>query len=377
MTAPVCLDLSELVANPLRSGIQRIEREAIRHWPGPAPLLACHVDGEGRLRRLPGAVLDVLCAEDDGSAVARQAERRALGELVAAGETLPAVAGMRLLNLELFFAPARADAHLRLAAGGVRVMWYLYDFLPFLRPDLFAQGTTRHCMHFLRGLRAAAALAFLSPQTREDYARHVVRRAPAAALGPVLLPGADGLGLERQRFAPGRHRFVAIGTVEPRKNPMALLLAFETLWRRGLDAHLVVAGRIAPDASEARDFFARHADEPRLVVLDQPADETLRGLLRAARAVVMPSEAEGFGLPPYEAIAAGIPAIASARLPSAAMLPQGAMLLEQMTAPALADAVAALLDDATAARLWQAAAALRLPRWAEFGRDLGAWAQDG
>ena len=84
-----------------------------------------------------------------------------------------------------------------------------------------------------------------------------------------------------------------------------MLRAFEALWAAGRDARLVVAGRLSPDAKEELAFFARHRENPRLVVLEQPADDTLRQLLRGARAVIMPSEAEGFGLPPYEALQAG------------------------------------------------------------------------
>jgi glycosyltransferase involved in cell wall biosynthesis len=377
MTAPplVHLDLSELIAAPLRTGIQRIEREAIRHWPGPAPLLPCCVDSDGQLLRLPQAVLEVLCAEDDGSPAAREAERQLLAQLASQGSPIPARDVQRLLNLELFFSPVRADAHLRLAAAGSRVLWYIYDFLPFLRPDLFTPGMTRHCMHFLRGLRAATGLAFLSEQTRQDYTRRVARTPLSAGTGPVILPGADGLRLERQSFSPERRDFVAIGTIEPRKNPMALLGAFELLWNGGTDVRLIVAGRMSPDAPDAHAFFARYAGSPNLVVMEQPADQTLRAVLRQARAVVMPSEAEGFGLPPYEALYAGIPSIASARLPSAALLPGGVRLLERMDAASIAACVATLLDDATAARLWEQAAGVQLPTWADFGRALGDWAQ--
>jgi glycosyltransferase involved in cell wall biosynthesis len=112
-----------------------------------------------------------------------------------------------------------------------------------------------------------------------------------------------------------------------------------------------------------------------LVVLGQPSDETVRQLLRGARAMVMPSEAEGFGLPPYEALHAGIPAVASVHLPSAAAMPRGALLLDRMDPISIAAAVESLFDDATAARVWDDAARVQLPTWAEFGRALGDWAQ--
>jgi glycosyltransferase involved in cell wall biosynthesis len=374
--ASVHLDLSELVMRPLRSGIQRVEREAIRHWPGPAPLIPCMIGSGGRVIQLSPKVLDVLCAEDDGNPSSRDAELAALQSLVAAGESIADQSVDRLLNLELFYNPSRADAHLRLAASGARVLWYLYDFLPYLRPELFPAGTARHCMDYLRALRGIGGrLAFLSRATRSDYVARIAHGRPASGDLPVIDPGADGLRLERQVFTPERRDFIAIGTVELRKNPGALLRAFEHLWDEGVPARLVVAGRLSPDAAEVRAFFARHADNPHLTVLEQPSDETLRQYLRRARAVVMPSEAEGFGLPPYEALHAGIPAIASASLPSAALMTAGALLLDRMDAAAIAGAVKRLIDDAEATRLWSAAGTLTLPRWADFGRRLGDWAQ--
>lgn len=374
--ATIHLDLSEIVETPMRTGIQRVVREAIRHWPGPALLRPCCVDTTGRLLSLPDTVLDILCTNDDaGTAEWREAERRALRTLVATGEPVRPGELKRLLNLELFFGVARAEAHLRSAAAGVQVLWYLHDFLPFLRPDLFTPGTTKYCMHFLRGLRSASRLAFVSEQTRNDYEARVTRTKPLLSAGPVISLGADGLGLEQQIFSSDRRDFVSIGTVELRKNTTGLLYAFESLWNRGYSARLIVAGRMSPDANDAAAFFRKYVDDPRLVVLEEPPDEVVRQILRGARALVMPSEAEGFGLPPYEALWAGIPVVASARLPSVASIPAGAMLLDRMDPRTIAAAVESLFDDAVAAQLWAAAARVRLPTWAEFGRNLGDWAQ--
>jgi glycosyltransferase involved in cell wall biosynthesis len=369
------VDLSEIVATPSRSGIQRVEREAIRHWPGPAPLCPCCVDAQGRLLRLPEAVLDVLCADDEDATIAsREAERQALARSVAAGCPVEPRGIERLLNLELFYDAVRATAHLRLAAAGVPVLWLVHDFLPFLRPQLFAPGVTKHGMHFLTALRRVKGLAFVSEQTRCDYAKRVARTGSVPPSWPVIHPGADGLRLERQHFSPDRQHFVSIGTVEPRKNTIALLRAFETLWDRGREARLIVAGRLSPDATDALAFFRKFAADPRLRVMNEPCDEELRSALRSARAVVMPSEAEGFGLPPYEALSVGIPAVASRHLPSASLMSNGALLLERMTPEAIAAAVETLLDEETAARLWAQAARVHLPTWRDFSRLLAAWA---
>ena len=370
---PIHIDLTEIVQNSLRSGIQRVEREAIRHWDGPKPI-PCLVDATGRLVRLNPIVLDILTDESDGSPAAHAVERTRLATLARDGIPLADTNIGRLLNLELYYDTTRADAHLRMAAQGVRVMYYLYDFLPFLRPELFPPGTTQNCMHFLRGVRSAGDhVAFLSPHTRDDFVRRIARRAPPPEGWPLLSPGADGLALERQSFRPDRHRFVSIGTVEPRKNTDAMLNAFVSLWERGIDAELTIAGRIASDGTRLREVAARYGG--RCILLEQPSDEMLRRVLRQARAVIMPSEAEGFGLPPYEALHAGIAAIASATLPSSSLMTAGAMLLEKMDTVSIAEAVQAMLVDSVAISFWDGAATLVLPSWRDFGRELAAWAR--
>src|SRR4029079_14578729 len=55
------LDITELVANPLRTGIQRVEREIIRHWPGPCRLVPRRLYAPSQqFVRLPDAVFDIL-----------------------------------------------------------------------------------------------------------------------------------------------------------------------------------------------------------------------------------------------------------------------------------------------------------------------------
>ena len=105
-------------------------------------------------------------------------------------------------------------------------------------------------------------------------------------------------------------------------------------------------------------------------MLDQPSDDVLRD----ARAVVYASEIEGFGLPPYEGLFSGIPAIA-ATLPSMQLLPsRGHVALQRIDAETLADAMAAVLDDTFAQRPWQEAAGIKLPTLRDFGRAVAAWA---
>ena len=197
--------------------------------------------------------------------------------------------------------------------------------------------------------------------------------------GPVFALGGDGLGLARQEFDPARRSFVALGTIEPRRNLGTILEAFRTLWAEGIEARLVVIGKLIGTGGRERallDSLAGHA--PQLSFIEEADEETVREALSRARALVSASLAEGFGLPPLEALAAGIPVIVPEDMPSVRLLvPLGQIRLGRVDAGTIAEAVRAMLDDEVAARLWAEAAGLAVPGWEDFARALAAWVQEG
>jgi glycosyltransferase involved in cell wall biosynthesis len=371
MTAPVLLDITSLAAAPVRSGIQRVEREVLRHWPDPERLIPISLDRSGLIRQLPNAVRDILLPAADAVPRSVEQDQHALARLLAASPPLPRERSRHILNLELFFDAWRADAYERMCKEGWRVQWLIYDFMPWLHPELFPQGTSVHCMQYLRALRQVPEVAFISNQTRSEYQERAMRRHGRA--GPVLPLGADGLGLERQHWSPSRRDLVMIGTIEGRKNIDLVMAAFRLLWADGVDATLVLIGRVAPDDRARIRAFAAEAG-PRLKLLDHASDGELRDALRKARAVLYASSVEGFGLPPYEALHVGIPAIAAGIPSMESMPPHGHIRLERVTRETLVDALRMMMDDDTAARLWRETAAIQLPSWREFGRAIADWA---
>ena len=368
MTA-VHLDLSQLIADPAHAGIQRAERELIRHWPGPAPLIPCRFDPRhGEFRELPESLLQTLIA----GGPAGEAGRRESEPHLHAGPRLPP--GARLLCFELFNDPARSQAYIDLgdAPKDIEIAWFVHDFLPWLRPDWFAPGGPRGLMPYLRALRTVPRVAFNSEQTRLGYERVVRRTAP----GPVIPLGGDGLSLERQCFASKRRGFAFLGTLEPRKNGALVLRAFERLWQEGGDASLIVIGKSHEHGLEEQAILARLAGEPRLRVLTHAPDSAVRAALREARALIFPSEGEGYGLPPVEALHAGIPVIVAASLPSLHGLPpSGQVRLDPVSDATLLDALHRLIDDEQAQWLWDEAAGLHVPTWRGFAEGVAAWMQ--
>jgi glycosyltransferase involved in cell wall biosynthesis len=102
---------------------------------------------------------------------------------------------------------------------------------------------------------------------------------------------------------PTRRYFLFVGTLEPRKNLLALVDAWREV-RRNHAVDLVLAGRRRAD-------YPPLPDEPGLEIPGEVPDEQLPALYSSALAFVYPSFYEGFGLPVLEAMQCGACVIAS------------------------------------------------------------------
>lgn len=127
-------------------------------------------------------------------------------------------------------------------------------------------------------------------------------------------PGVRGLPWRNTMCVPWRAAG-CLGTIEPRKNHLLLLHAWRALAERApavSHPRLVLVGRRGWENENVVDLLDRCEALTGLVIeAGRVGDVRLAELLAGARAVLMPSFAEGFGLPVAEALAAGVPVIAS------------------------------------------------------------------
>jgi glycosyltransferase involved in cell wall biosynthesis len=138
-----------------------------------------------------------------------------------------------------------------------------------------------------------------------------------------------------------------VGTLEPRKNLLLLITAFEEVVRAGpaTNLKLVIAGGhgwlrgplfAAIDKSPARS---------RILLTDYLHDQALRALYSSCRAFIYPSMYEGFALPPLEAMACGAPVIASRIRAIEETTGDAAMLFDPSSANDLAQKTLELVGD--------------------------------
>ncbi|ASL41177.1 MULTISPECIES: MSMEG_0565 family glycosyltransferase [Acetobacter] len=174
-----------------------------------------------------------------------------------------------------------------------------------------------------RGLTAATELFTVSQLWEDtlltDYGRH----APVVGNGVDLTrffpePGLRDQELRARYGLPRNARLVlSIGGIERRKNTLALLEAFEMLYREHLDLHLVIAGGASLlDHSDYRCLFEGRMRARGLAaavtVTGTVVDEDMPAFYRQSSVLAYPSRTEGFGLCPLEALACGIPVVVPA-----------------------------------------------------------------
>ncbi|MCA1568437.1 MAG: glycosyltransferase family 4 protein [Acidobacteria bacterium] len=140
----------------------------------------------------------------------------------------------------------------------------------------------------------------------------VVPLAPRRAFRPVARAEAAEA---RRRLGVEEDFLLFVGTVEPRKNLLTLVRAFEELTRHTeLRPQLVIAGKKGWLTEELFALIEQSGLGSRMLFTGYISDEDLAALYSSCRVCVYPSLYEGFGLPPLEAMSCGAPVITS-RIP--------------------------------------------------------------
>lgn len=215
-----------------------------------------------------------------------------------------------------------------------------------------ARAVLRGRLRLPRMARKATAIITDSESVRREICEHLGVAAEKVFAIP-LAPQKEFAPLTPEQTAETRKRLgvedefiLFTGTVEPRKNLMTLIRAFEEVLRTtGLRPQLVIAGKIGWKQNELLRNLERSANKVKLTGYVSDAD--LRALYSSCRAFVYPSIYEGFGLPPLEAMACGAPVIASA-VPS--VTPNAARVIPATDVHALTRSLLELLTDANARR---------------------------
>jgi len=150
----------------------------------------------------------------------------------------------------------------------------------------------------------------------------------------------------RKRLAIEDDFLLFVGTLEPRKNLLTLLKAFDQIVRQtSLRPQLVITGGEGWLMDETFSFIKHSGIGDRLRLTGYLGDEELRALYSSCRIFIYPSLYEGFGLPPLEAMACGAPVIAGRVAALQEVLGSAARLFDPLNVEALAGSIVELMEN--------------------------------
>jgi glycosyltransferase involved in cell wall biosynthesis len=208
----------------------------------------------------------------------------------------------------------------------------------------------------IRGARCLFTVSESSRRALADRLRlaperlAIVPEAPAAVFAPRS-GEALAAGLAEVGLSPGDRFFVYAAGISPHKNVERLVDAYAGLVGAGDGTPLLVlAGELdgaafLSAAASVRSRIAEHGLEPHVRMPGFVSDEALACLYAGSVAAVVPSLAEGFGLPAVEAAACGAPVLLSDLGPHRETLGGAALFFAPTDTGAIREGLAALAGD--------------------------------
>ena len=227
--------------------------------------------------------------------------------------------------------------------------------------DLFPQFITRKERSYQRFINIqritaeASKILAVSQNTANDLQLRWQIPADKIAVTP--------LGVDHSLFVPreqasdrsframydlNRPYFLTMATQEPRKNQESILEAYELYRKAGGSAYpLVIAGTDGWKMRPFQKLLRRHAYRDDIWLIGYVPEKHKPALLRGAMAFLFPSFYEGFGLPPLEALACGVPVVASVLGSLPEVLGDNALFVDPFNVNDLAQAMRVVATEQT------------------------------
>lgn len=189
----------------------------------------------------------------------------------------------------------------------IPVVTTLFDFVSFLFPNTHQKkAVILEKLWMGPAIRHSQKLLAISEHTKQDAIK--LFHCPKEKI--VVTPLAPSFSLEQEQIdLTGENIILFVGTLEPRKNLVRLIGAFNLLRDSGVSAKLVLAGNWGWQSEDIKLAIENSAFKSDIKVLGYVKSNQKVALYQAATVFVFPSLYEGFGLPPLEAMSLGVPVI--------------------------------------------------------------------
>jgi glycosyltransferase involved in cell wall biosynthesis len=310
----VLIDVTRLVHRfinkRLPTGVDRVSLAYIRHYGVQARAVLRHKGGKFVFRRAESATLFdwLLALGTTGSPMATIYKGLITGCLA------QQVKGSVLFNTG--HSGLESDGYVTmLRQQQVQPVFMLHDLIPIEHPEFCRDGEQeRHLVRLRNAVQVASAIVCNSQATLDALRKQCVQAgwtvppAAVALLAPDLPDAATPLRPVVEPY------FVFVSTIEPRKNHLMILRVWQKLiLQMGKDApRLILIGQRGWAYGEVTDLLAQsEVLQARVSEISACTDAQMVNYLQHAQALLFPSFAEGYGMPVVEALAQGLPVIAS------------------------------------------------------------------
>ena len=314
---PILFDVTRLIATGWMrqnaTGIDRVCDAYLRHYQKHAHAVIQH---KGVFRVLSERHSDKLFAllANRGKGIRYQLTNL-LARMIAASSSTAKGDGRVYINV------GHTDFDLKsherwISRCNLKPVYMIHDMIPIDdHAYCLPHATKRHRGRVISALKIGAGIIVNSRSTASDLCNFAVDQ--EIPIPPLLAAhlGAKTFDDDRAKTPEvSSTHFVCIGTIEPRKNHLMLLKVWQQLvaTRSKNIPQLIIIGRWGKKSESVRKLFD---SDPKLTkhvtFLDKCNDEELLQWTKSSKAVLLPSLAEGFGLPLVEAMVIGAPVIAS------------------------------------------------------------------
>lgn len=235
--------------------------------------------------------------------------------------------------------------------GDARLVFTVYDVAYWMHPEFTTDGNRLHCQEgVFAALARADGFLFISESSHREFSqilpgwleRHGKPWA-VTHLGPRERPSVVGSTPSTRN---GDDYWLAVGTLEPRKNYETLLDALDLYWARSpRPLPLRIAGGGGWKSDVLKSHLATLEAQGRLQRLGYVSDAELTRLYAGTQALLFPSWHEGFGLPVLEAMSHGAPVICSDRASLPEVGGDAAVYVDPASAESICRAMLALESD--------------------------------
>ena len=227
----------------------------------------------------------------------------------------------------------------------------VHDVIPYILPETVGKGYLEIFLRQMpRILQNADHIIAVSEQTKKDLISVCGVNAEKIT---IIYEGKNEIyrPLEknyvrsrlRKNFGISEPYILYVGGFSGRKNVGALLEAFAKVLAFCPQLRLVLVGRPSPNRSRLENLASKLGIVEKIIWLEQVRADALPVLYNGAVMLVYPSLYEGFGLPPLEAMACGIPVVAGNNSAVAEVVDKAGVLVDVSSAAEIAAAVISLL----------------------------------